>query len=148
MKPIRTLVLIADEEQALIYEKNGANKPLVQVQGLEKSEFEDANQRYSDTPGRSSAAPGREIHAMDHTSTEREQMRDAFAVHVLEAAEKQLTGGDYRRVAISAPPKMLGTLRSKMKGALAKAERIELDKNLTAETPEALVKRFSEFTLL
>jgi protein required for attachment to host cells len=148
MKPIRTLVLVTDEEKAIFYEKTGANRPLVELQHLDKSNFEDTDQRYSDVPGRSSAAPGMAVHAMDRTTTEREQMRDAFAVHVLEAAERRLSRNDYRRVAIAAPPKMLGILRNKMKGALAAAERIELDKNLTAETPEALVERFSELTLL
>jgi protein required for attachment to host cells len=148
MKPIHTLVLIADEEHARIFEKLSVTKPLVELQSLDKSSFQDTEQRYSDFPGRSSAAPGMAVHAFDRTATEREQERDAFAVHVLEAVERRLKRGDYRRVAMAAPPKMLGSLRAKMKGALAEIERVELDKNLMAERPEDLVARFADLTIL
>jgi protein required for attachment to host cells len=148
MKPIRTLVLVADEANARIYGKESAAKPLVELQSFDKSKFDDTRNRYSDEPGRSAAAPGMAIHAMDRTTTEREQNRQAFAEHVLDAAERHLRKGDYRRVAIAAPPKMLGILRAEMKGELAAMERVELDKNLTAEKPEDLVARFSELIIL
>lgn len=148
MKPIQTLVLVADEEHARIYEKLSATKPLVELKSLAKSGFTDTEQRYSDAPGRSSAAPGTALHAFDRTATEREQEREAFAVHVLEAVERCLKRGDYRRVAMSAPPKMLGSLRARMKGRLAEIERIEMDKNLMAEKPADLVARFSDMIIL
>lgn len=148
MKPLRTLVLVADEEHARIYEKLAVSEPLVELQSLKKSDFDDTDQRYSDAPGRSAAAPGMAVHAFDRPSTEREQERHAFAEHVLDAANRHLTRGDYRRVAVAAPPKMLGSLRAHMKGPLADAERFELDKNLMAEKPRDLVERFSHLILL
>lgn len=148
MKPIRTLVLVADEEHARIFEKAAATEPLVELSSIEKDDFDDTEQRYSDFPGRSSAAPGMAVHAFDRTATEREQERDAFAVHVLEATARHLKGGDYKRLAVAAPPKMLGSLRAGMKGPLADIERFELDKNLTKETPETLVERFADQIIL
>lgn len=148
MKPISTLVLVADEEHARIFEKLAVTEPLVELLSIEKSDFADTVQRYSDFPGRSAAAPGMAVHAFDRTATEREQERHAFAVHVLEATERHLKGGDYTRLAIAAPPKMLGSLRAGMKGPLANIERFEVDKNLTKETPEDLVARFSEQIIL
>ena len=148
MKPIRTLVLIADEAQARIYERNAANQPLTQLQSLDKSQFDDTDQRYSDFPGRSAAAPGMAVHTMDRTTTEREQERDAFAVHVLDAVDRHLRKGGYRRVAIAAPPKMLGSLRARMKGNLVQMERFELDKNLMAEKPQNLAHRFSDLVII
>lgn len=144
MRPISTLVLIADEEHAFIYEKLGAEEPLVELQKFKKSDFDDTDQRYSDFPGRSAAARGVAVHAFDRTTSENEQEREAFADHVLEATERHLQRGDYRRVALAAPPKMLGSLRAGMKGKLAAIERFELDKNLTKEIPEKLVARFSD----
>lgn len=144
MKPTQTLVLIADEEHALIFEKLGVEEPLVELQSFEKSNFDDTDQEFSDFPGRSSATRDVAVHAFDRTTTEREQRREAFAAHVLEAVEGHLQRGDYRRVAVAAPAKMLGSLRAGMKGKLAEIERFELDKNLTKETPENLVARFSE----
>ncbi len=144
MKPTTTLVLLADEEHARIYEKRGVNEPLVELQSFEKSSFKDSDKQYSDFPGRSAAARGTAVHAFDRTTSEREQEREAFAVHVLEAAEGHLKRGGFDRVAMAAPPKMLGTLRAGMKGKLAEIERFELDKNLIAEKPEGLVARFSE----
>lgn len=146
MKPVNTLVLVADEEHAFFYQKRGAKEPLVELQSIGKSDFEDTEREYSDVPVRSySDGPGRamSINAAEPASTERELEREAFAGHVLEAAEKHLQRGDYRRVALAAPPKMLGSLRAGMKGKLAAIERFELDKNLTKETPEKLVARFS-----
>ncbi len=144
MKPIRTLVLVADEEHARLFEKAAVTEPLVELFSIEKSDFSDTDQSYSDFPGRSSAAPGMAVHAFDRTATEREQERHVFANHVLEATARHLKDGDYRRLAVAAPPKMLGSLRAGMKGPLADIERFELDKNLTKETPENLVARFSD----
>lgn len=148
MKPIRTLVLVADEEHARILGKASATEPLVELLSIQKSDFSDTDQSYSDFPGRSSAAPGTAMHAFDRTATEREQEREAFAVHVLEATARHLDSGDYRRLAVAAPPKMLGSLRAGMKGPLAEIERVEVDKNLTKETPDNLVARFSEQIIL
>ena len=144
MKPIRTLVLVADEEHARLFEKAAVTEPLVELFSIEKSDFSDTDQSYSDFPGRSSAAPGMAVHAFDRTATEREQERHVFAAHVLEAAARHLKDGNYKRLAVAAPPKMLGSLRAGMKGPLAKIERFEVDKNLTKETPEDLVARFSD----
>ena len=119
-------------------------EPLIELQSFEKSSFDDTEKQYSDFPGRSSATRGVAVHAFDRTTSENEQEREAFALHVLEAAERHVQRGDYRRVALAAPPKMLGSLRAGMKGKLAEIERFELDKNLTKEKPENLVARFSE----
>lgn len=148
MKPIQTLVLVADEEHARLYEKLSGTKPLQELQSLKKTDFGDTDQHYSDFPGRNAASRGGAIHAMDRTTTEREQERDAFAVHVLEAIERRLRKHDYRRVVLAAPPKMLGSLRAKMPGALAGVERVEIDKNLTSEKPQDLLARLSETIIL
>ena len=120
----------------------------MELRSIEKSDFSDADQSYSDFPGRSSAAPGMAVHAFDRTATEREQGANLFAAHVLEATAGHLQDGDYRRLAVAAPPKMLGSLRAGMKGPLANIERFEVDKNLTKETPENLVARFSDQVIL
>lgn len=147
MKPIATLVLIADEEHAIFYQKRGAKDPLVELQSIGKSDFADIEREYQDVPVRSySDGPGRAmgINAAEPATSERELERAAFADHVLEAAERHLQSGDYRRVALAAPPKMLGSLRAGMKGKLAAIERFEVNKNLTKEKPETLIARFSD----
>ncbi|MCI2398557.1 host attachment family protein [Aliiroseovarius subalbicans] len=144
MKAVRTLVVIANEANARLFENEGVGKGLSLLESLDKTQFADAETRYADAPGKSSAAPGMAGHAMDRNQSERDQMREAFARHVLNAAEAQWKRGGFDRLAMSASPKMLGSLRAGLSAPLKGALAVDLDKDLSHATPAELVDHFGK----
>ncbi len=126
MKAARTFVLLANEHEARFLVNEGPGKGLLQVGGLTQTH----ETQYSDMPGRSQAGPGAARHGLDRSATEREQNRTKFSVEVAEAAEAQWAKGDYDRVVMAAPPKMLGALREDIGGAMKAAMAGDMDKDL------------------
>ncbi len=143
MRAVHTLVIVANEGQARILENSGIGKGLAVLTELDKAQFEDTEVRYSDAPGRSSAARGVAGHVMDRVQSERRQMREAFAGHVLEAAQAKWQARDYDRLVVAAPAKMLGSLRDRLSSAMKKALVADFDKDLAKVPPAELVERFS-----
>ena len=144
MRAVQTLVIVANEGRARILENAGIGKGLTVLQEIDKTQFDDTLVRYSDAPGRSSAARGMAGHVMDRVQSERDQMREAFAQHVLDTAETLWSKRGYDRLAMAAPPKMLGNLRRGLTAAMKKALVADLDKDLLALTPAKLVDRFGD----
>lgn len=142
MKPVRTLILMASESRIRIAENAGVGKGVADLVMREAREFDDLPHEYADDPGRMNAAPGMARHDFDRTTPERDQKRHAFAGKAAEIAQETFEKGDYDRLIIAAPPKMLGALRDALPEAMRKVLAADLDKDLTKipliELPEHL----------
>ena len=132
MKPIRTLVLLADDGKARFLENAGIDKGVQQIEVLEAA----SPAGYADMPGRSQAGADTARHGLARPTGEEGAARDVFADAVLDKAGALWAGGDFQRLVMAAPPKMLGVLRSKLSPPLDDALVGDLDKDLT-NLPEA-----------
>ncbi len=114
MKPVKTLVVLADDRQARVLVNSGVGKGLAEIAEYDAGTLSGADIAYSDTPGRSQSAPGGAHHAMEPSSSEERQNRERFARDLIAELEKTWTRGGYDRIVMAAPPKMLGVLREQL----------------------------------
>ncbi|TCO71923.1 host attachment protein [Rhodovulum euryhalinum] len=140
MKPVRTLVLIANEKEARLLMNDGAGKGLAELSHFDKA----TETRYADTPGRSQAAPGAARHGYERPTSEREQNREAFARDVLKITGDAWAAGGYDRFVLSAPPAMLGALRDAMPADLGHALAFDLNKDLLGVAVADLPRHFED----
>ncbi|GAA0302319.1 host attachment protein [Rhodovulum strictum] len=143
MKPVRTLVLIANEKEARLLVNTGPGKGLEELSAFDKA----TEIRYSERPGRSQAAPGAARHGFEPSTPEREQNREAFARDVLDIAATEWANGSYDRFAMSAPPAMLGALRGHIAAPLAEALAADLNKDLVGVAAADLPRHFEDIIL-
>ncbi|MGB3313305.1 MAG: host attachment protein [Albidovulum sp.] len=131
MKPIRTLVLIADDQTARFLINDGIGKGLKEVAGLSAAQFLDAQIDYDDRPGRQTGGPGGVArHGFDPGEKADEAGRSRFAGYVAEELGREWTRIKPDRLILAAAPKMLGALRSRLNGAPAAALHGDLAKDL------------------
>lgn len=140
MRPVHTLVLIANEQEARLLCNRGPGRGLVEVAHFDKL----GQVRYADTPGRGQATPGGARHGFDRSSSEREQGRNSFADDVLKVASAEWEKGGYDRFALSAPPQMLGALRAGIGGKLQEALIADLNKDLLGVAVADLPRHFED----
>jgi protein required for attachment to host cells len=145
MKPVRTLVLVAGEEDARFFENAGVGHGLTEVSILSIDAFPDARTEYADRPGRAAISHGSgAMQAFDRRQSEDEQRRERFARHVAEAIGRTWTSGRYDRFVVAAPPKMLGELRKDMPRPAAAALAAELPKDLVKVPVHGLARHFED----
>jgi len=143
MKPVRTLVLVADDETARFLVNEGVGKGLRQVAQLTADSLDTERFRYADTPGRERAAPGMARHGMEPRSSEERQAREAFADLVVRELQGAWDTGAHDRIVIAAAPRMLGALRDRL-GGLAPHVAASLDKDLVKVPLSDLPRHFSD----
>jgi len=149
MKPVKTLVLLANDSTARLFENLGPGRGLTEIEDLAASLIAGADVRYSDRPGRNSAAPGMAQHAIaDLAEAEEVQSRDAFVRAIVRETEALLRSGGYSRFAMAAAPATLGALRTHLPEALRKALVFDTDKDFTRQSPGEVVKRLEGDILL
>jgi len=144
MKPIKTLVLLANDAKARLFENTGPGKGLFEIEDLSAHTIAEANVRYADRPGRMVAAPGIGQHAFDTAEAEHDQAQEAFARAVLDETEARFTEGKYDRFVVAAAPSTLGVLRTEMPAKLKAALALDIDKDFLKLKPADLVKRFAD----
>jgi protein required for attachment to host cells len=144
MKPIKTLVLLADDAHARLFENHGPNKGLSEIEDLAASILARAGSGYSDRAGRNSAAPGMAQHGVaDLAEAERDQAREAFAKAVLTETEARFSEGGFDRFVMAAAPATLGVLRSHLPANLKKALVVDVAKDFLKLEPAEVVDRLS-----
>lgn len=142
MKPVKTLVLLANDAVARLFENLGPGRGLTEFEDLTSRLIEGTDVRYSDRPGRNAAAPGMAHHATaDLAEAGEVQARAAFVRAVLAETEARFRDGRYARFVMVAAPATLGVLRAQLPQALRKALVLDVDKDLTAQAPDQVVKR-------
>ncbi|MDJ0627015.1 MAG: host attachment protein [Rhodobacter sp.] len=144
MKPVETLVVLANEREARVLVNEGVGKGLRQLRHLSRKAVSGDRIAYADDSGRSRSGPGGAHHKMEPSSSEVRQNRETFAADLLGEVEKTWAKGSYDRLVISAPPKMLGAVRERLPTGLAEALTAELDKDLLHTPLAELAGHFSE----
>ncbi len=144
MKAVTTLLVIADDKKARFLENLGVGKGLSELSEMSASDFADTEARYSDRPGRTQPSSGTAIHAVERTTSEERQERQAFARHVLTKIGQLMAEDGYERLAVTAAPRMLGELRNEMGNDLKDKLAFDMDKDLIKVPLIKLVDHFKD----
>lgn len=144
MRPVQTLVLIANEKEARLLANAGVGKGLNELSHFDRTRDPSMQTRYADAPGRSQSAPGAARHGFDRSSSEREQSRQAFADLVLKITADEWAHGLYNRLVMTAPPEMLGALRAGLSDQLSQALVADMNKDLVKVATADLPRHFEE----
>lgn len=149
MKPIKTLVLLADDARARLFENLGPGKGLNEIEDMAASMVTSKGSEYADRAGRNVAAPGAGRHGVsDLAEAEQDQAREAFVKAVLKEATVRFNEGGFDRVVLAAAPATLGLLREQMPAALKKALVVDVAKDFLKLKPEEVVERLSDEIVL
>lgn len=133
MKPVVTLVLVANQETARFFLNDGVGKGLREVLALSARQFPEIDNWYADRVGRGGVRPasGGQVQSYDRRESEDEMIRERFARRILEALDKQWRGCGANRLILAAPAKMLGRLRDGLGADLRTALASDMPKDLT-----------------
>lgn len=148
MKPIKTLVLLANDAHARLFENSGIGKGLVEIEDLAASVLAETKVRYSDRPGRNAAAPGTAQHAFDQAQAEHDQAQSAFAKAVAAEAAARFADGDFARFVVAASPDFLGVLRANLSKTLKEASVVDIAKDYVKLPPADVVERLESHIVL
>jgi protein required for attachment to host cells len=142
MKPIVTWVLVADGNQAKVFEHGGPGKGLITVEGLkfeqEPLRAQDIN---SDRPGRHKGGGIGSRSGMEQSDPV--QVREErFVKSVAEQLEVMRQQGRFDRLIIAASPSALGDIRPALSDGVKDAVVAELPKDLTNVPSPQLERHF------
>jgi protein required for attachment to host cells len=143
MKPTKTLVLLADDEKARLFENLGIGKGLHELEDFSAAVIDADRWRNADRPGRNSATKGVAQHAFDTAEAEHDNAQAAFAKLVLEETLRFFDKGSYERFVLVAPPKMLGVLRGGLEPRMKEALVVDIAKDYLQLTPDEVVNRLA-----
>lgn len=124
-------VLVADGEKALVLRNDGsAVAPRLSVVRVDEVENPPMRERGSDRAGRmADSGPGQRS-ALEAADWHR-MAKTAFAGDMARMLLRNARAGAYERLAIAAPPRILGELRAQMDADVKAALIAEIDKDLT-----------------
>lgn len=149
MKPVKTLVLLANDATGRLFENLGPGKGLSEIEDFSAALVKGTDVRYADRPGRNAAAPGMAHHATaDLAEAEEEQARDAFVRVLVDETADRFASGGYDRFVMAAAPATLGALRALLPAALKKALVFDIDKDFVRQGPAEVVKRLEGHIVL
>lgn len=143
MKPKKTLVLLANDEKARMFENTGPGKGLTEFEDMSSATIAGAKLEYADRPGRNAAAPGVAQHAFDTAEAEHDQQQEAFVRAVLEETEKRFDELGFDRFVMAASPSTLGVLRASLPAKLEAALVLDIDKDYLKLKPAEVAERLS-----
>lgn len=144
MKPTITWIVIADGDQAKIFEHDGPGKGL---RALKDLQFEQAHLKaseiMSDKPGRafSSAGPGARS-SIEYSSDPVAVRERRFVEDLADVLHKQLADGKFDRLVIAAAPTALGDIRPALSEQVKAKIIAEMPKDLTNVPTAKLADHF------
>jgi protein required for attachment to host cells len=144
MKPIVTWIVIADGDQAKVFEHNGPGKGLKPLKDLQfEQEHLKASEIMADKPGRafSSAGPGQRS-SMEYSSDPVAVRERRFVERLAEVLNEKLTEGRFNRLVIAAAPTALGDIRPALSDQVKETILAEMPKDLTNVPLPKLVQHF------
>lgn len=145
MKPLKTLVLVADAAKARLFEGVGPGKGLREIEDMSATLVVGEGVEHADRAGRNAAGPGVAQHGVsDLAEAEREQARARFVKAVLAETLGRFREGGFDRFVMTAAPAMLGALRAEMPPALKAALTLEMAKDFVKLNPKALAEHLSD----
>lgn len=149
MKPIKTLVLTADDARARLFENAGPGRGLTELEDMDVHTVPGAGVKYADRPGRMNAAPGMAQHALTEPQEILEdQAREGFARAIAEELETRFDAGHFDRLVLVAAPDMLGALRDALSDKLTAAVVAERDRDYVKLDPAEVAERLGDQIVL
>lgn len=144
----KTWVLVADRVRARLFEHDGGNALLNEIEAFVNPEGRDpAGSRGDTRPPRTFESVGSARHAIEPQTTPETKYADRFARRLHDALEQGRVQHRYERLVLVAPPRFLGALH----GALGKNVRShvvsEVRRNLTAMTAAQIREHLGERAL-
>ena len=137
-------VLVADSSGARIFEAENSDSPLSELLTLTHPESRMHEQELtSDLPGSQGALDGRH-HGMDNKTAPKKNEAMVFAKEISKHLEKSHLSHAYNRLILIAPPAFLGLLRENMTPGATRTVILELDKNLSQQSPEEIRQHLPE----
>lgn len=136
-------IVVADAARARIFSAAELPAPLREVEDLVQPEGRLPERALgADRPGRSFESVGGARHAMSPRTGPRAASRHRFAERIAERLDRGFAEGSYRRLALVAPPAMLGALRAALSPSckahcelelasdIARLGRVEIERHL------------------
>ena len=131
MKRERTWIVIADGRQAKVFESHGSNSDLVPVEDMVFAmELPPDRDIQDDRPGRSFESSNPTRHAMENRTSPHRELKRELAVEVAHRLDDGLRDRRFDRIALVAPPTLLGDLRDALSEPLRAKVVAELAKDL------------------
>jgi protein required for attachment to host cells len=133
MKPTITWIVVADGNQAKVFEHEGPGKGLKAVTDMQfEQEPLRASEIMADKPGRSisSAGPGSRS-SMEYSSDPVAVRERKFVERLAEVLEERRADGQFQRLVIAAAPAALGDIRPALSDGVRDTILAEMPKDLT-----------------
>lgn len=143
MKALRSLVLLASDNDIRLLSNDGVGKGLVEIRHLTRSDLPDVDVEFADKMPRVMHGESTS-HAAEPRHTEAELERERMVRHALQATAEEFAAGGYDRFYMSAPDKVLGLLRKGLEGPLKAALVADNDKDLVKIAERDLPGHFAD----
>lgn len=145
MKPVSTLVLVADGAHARYFIHRGPGAGIAALPGRDIEEPHAASHELtSDRPGRAQASPGGARSAMEPHHDAHDLAEAGFARRLAEGLPEIMRAAEADRVIVAAPPRLLGTLRRHLPAFAADRLSATLDKDLVKTPAKDLAKHLED----
>ena len=132
-KPIdhKTWILVADGEKALFMENIGDGElPNFEIRRIEEQDNPPSREQGANMPGRMSSGGSSHRSAVEDTDWH-ELGKERFAAELSEMLYKMAHRGQFKKLVIVAPPKILGEMRQKLHKEVQDTIVGEIAKDLT-----------------
>lgn len=135
----KTWVLVADRVRARLFELDGDDGPLAEIESFVNPEGRaPSGSRGDNRPTRAIESVGGARHAIEPHTTPEAKIAERFARRLHEALEQGRVQHRYGKLVLVAPPRFLGTLHGVADKGVLNLVAAEVRRNLTGKTPEQL----------
>ena len=135
-------ILVANSSHAALMSATSATAPLNTITTFDNPDARAKTMDLtSDRPGRSFDSQGEGRHAMEVEVTPKQQEQIRFAKLLSDYLEEGRNAQKFQRLVVIASPAFLGVLRPHFGAPLSSLISLEVDKDYTSLTPEALRAR-------
>lgn len=137
---INIWIVVANSRRARIFlTKNSLGKNLVEIKTLVHPELGLPEREWlSDAPGRAFDSMSEGRHALEPSTSLKDQEMHAFSRQIAEELKKAYEQNHFDRLVIVASPAFLGCLRKHLDPRLASTISLEINKDLTLLPPTVL----------
>jgi protein required for attachment to host cells len=144
MKPTVTWIVIADGNQAKVFEHDGPGKGLRPLKDMQfEQEPLKAQEIMADRPGRSFASFGPGSRSSMESSSDPVQVRERkFVEHLAAVLNEKQVEGKFDRLVIAAAPAALGDIRPALSDQVKATVLAEMPKDLTNVPIPKLAQHF------
>lgn len=139
-------VLVADNSRARFFSAERPGSPLVEFRDLAYPEGRlHEGDLVTDKRGRDQNPASGVRHALDPSTTRKQDGADRFALQICEELEGARGRGELSKLYVVAAPTFLGFLRRHQSSALRHLVADEIDKNLSVQDPVTIRKHLPAY---